>query len=102
MLQEEQLLTTKHDTKTILVVEDDADNLWLYTEALALLTSYHVKAVRNGSFALDFVQHIKPDLFILDYRLPNMNGIQLYDQLHATPGLEHIPAIIISSITSEE
>jgi CheY-like chemotaxis protein len=31
-----------------------------------------------------------------------MNGLDLYDQLHATPGLEHIPAIIISSVSSQE
>jgi|SRR5215472_2560935 len=103
MLQEVELLcTTKHDAKTILVVEDDADHRWLYTEAFALLTPYHVQTVRNGPEALHFVTRIKPNVFILDYRLPGINGIHLYDQLHATPGLEHIPAIIISSITSEE
>ena len=103
MLQdEEQSFTTKHHAKTILVVEDDADNRELYTEAFALLTPHHVQVVRNGPEALHFVTQIKPDLFILDYRLPGMNGLDLYDQLHATPGLERVPAIIISSVTSEE
>jgi CheY-like chemotaxis protein len=103
MLQEEEMTSiTKHNAKTILVVEDDADNRELYTEAFALLTPYHVKVVRNGSQALTFVKHIKPSLFLLDTRLPGMNGIDLYDQLHSTPGLELIPAIIISSVSSEE
>ena len=31
-----------------------------------------------------------------------MTGIDLYDQLHATPELEHTPAIIISSVASED
>ena len=49
MLQdEEQSFTTKHHAKTILVVEDDADNRELYTEAFALLTPHHVQVVRNG------------------------------------------------------
>ncbi len=102
LLEEEMTLTAKHNAKSILVVEDDADNRELYTQAFALLTPYHVQVVRNGPQALHFVKHIKPNVFILDYRLPGMNGIELYDLLHATPGLEEIPAIIISSITSEE
>jgi CheY-like chemotaxis protein len=103
MLQEEEMTSiAEHNAQTILVVEDDADNRALYTEAFALLTPYHVQVVRDGSQALTFVRHIKPSLFLLDNRLPGLNGIDLYDQLHSTPGLERIPAIIISSVSSQE
>ncbi len=43
------------------------------------------------------VREIKPDLFLLDYHLPSMDGIELYDHLHATKGLEQIPAILLSA-----
>ena len=104
MLHEEELsVAAMQDTvKTVLVVEDDEDNRLVLTEAFSLLTSYHVQVARNNTEALHFVKHIKPSLFILDYRLPNMNGIELYDQLHAIPELEKIPAIIISGIASEQ
>lgn len=103
MLQEEEKSSiAKHHVKTILVVEDDADTREVYTEVVALLKPHHVKVARNGSQALHFVQHIKPSLFILEYRLPVLDGIDLYDQLHATPGLERIPAILISSVSSEQ
>ena len=104
MLQDEEMsLAAKHDTvKIVLIVEDDEDNRQVFTEAFALLTSYHVQAVRSSQEALTFVKHIKPSLFILDFRLPQTNGIELYDQLHALPGLENIPAIIISGIKSEQ
>ncbi len=101
--EEEMSLAAKHDTvKMVLIVEDDEDNRQVFTEAFALLPSYHVQAVRSSQEALTFVKHIKPSLFILDYRLPQTNGIELYDQLHALPGLETIPAIIISGIKSEQ
>lgn len=101
--EQEQSLATKHDAlKIILIVEDDEDNLELFTLTISSLTPYHVQRVRNGSEALYVVHHIKPSLFILDYSLPRMNGIDLYDQLHALPGLEHIPAIIISGVGSEK
>src|SRR5215472_15788036 len=45
MFQEEQSFTTKHDAKIILVIADDTDNRWMYTEILAF---YHVWVVRNG------------------------------------------------------
>jgi len=38
-----------------------------------------------------------PNLFILDYRLPSMNGIDLYDQLHTVKGLEDTPGIMLSA-----
>jgi CheY-like chemotaxis protein len=101
MPQEERSLTAKHAT-VILVVEDDEEHRALYSQAFGRLTPYYVQVVRNSSQALNFVKHIKPDVFILDDRLPGMHGLDLYDQLHATPGLERIPAIFMSSVSSEE
>jgi DNA-binding NtrC family response regulator len=40
---------------------------------------------------------VKPQLFLLDYYLPDMNGIQLYDQLHARKELEAVSALIIGA-----
>src|SRR5215469_1060870 len=102
MLQEEEhSVTAKHHAPTILVVEDDEGIRDLFIQAFAQLTPYHVQVVRNGPEALHFVTQIKPNLFIIDYLLSGLDGIQLYDQLHATPGLEHTPAII-TSVSSEK
>lgn len=38
-----------------------------------------------------------PDLLLLDYHLPGINGIELYDRLHTTKGLEEVPAIMVSA-----
>ncbi len=92
----------KPTAKTILIVEDDEDNRLIYQEALSTLTQYQFHLARNSTEALHFVVHSKPDLFILDYRLPQMNGIQLYDQLHALPGLEDTSAILISAASHEQ
>ncbi len=43
------------------------------------------------------VKEVTPDLIILDYHLPTMNGIELYDRLHAINGLEHVPTIMTSA-----
>jgi CheY-like chemotaxis protein len=60
-------------------------------------TPYQAMLVADGFQAIKAVTNIRPSLFILDYQLPRMNGIELYDQLHSTRGLEHIPAMVISA-----
>lgn len=44
-----------------------------------------------------FYHDIKPDLLLLDYQLPHMNGIELYDRLHAIKELSDIPGLIMSA-----
>jgi DNA-binding response OmpR family regulator len=46
---------------------------------------------------LHFTQHVKPQLFLLDYWLPDMTGIQLYDRLHVRKELEAVPALIMGA-----
>src|SRR5437899_8002896 len=83
--------------KTVLVVEDDTGIGNFLVQAISQETSHHALLVADGFQALKTVASIKPSLFILDYQLPRMNGIELYDQLHAIQGLENTPAIVISA-----
>jgi CheY-like chemotaxis protein len=83
--------------KTILVVEDDVGIGSFLTQAISQETRHQAMLVTDGFQALNAITSIKPNLFILDYQLPRMNGIELYDKLHATDGLEHVPAILISA-----
>ena len=78
-------------TKTILVVEDDRDVGELLDLTLTYETPHHALLVADGFQALQVVTAIKPDLLILDYHFPRMDGIELYDHLHATEGLEDTP-----------
>jgi DNA-binding NtrC family response regulator len=83
--------------KTILIVEDDESTGEVLTQVIALETPYHVLLATRGERALEIVRQNKPHLFILDYLLPDMNGIALYDRLHAFDGLEAVPAILVSA-----
>lgn len=83
--------------KTILLVEDDENIGEVLVQAITQETPYLAVLVADSEAALDTVQGIKPNLFILDYQLPHLNGIELYDCLHQTAGLEHVPAIMISA-----
>ncbi len=91
---EEHIHTTR--MKTILLVEDDAIISELLTQMIIQETPYRVFSVSDGLEALNLVQIVKPQLLILDYWLPFMQGIEVYDRLHNMEGLEGIPAIMLS------
>ena len=94
----ERTATEEHPlVKTILVVEDEASIGALLIQIILQETSYDVLLVTDGFQALNVIREIMPNLFILDYRLPSMNGIDLYDQLHTVKGLEDTPGIMLSA-----
>lgn len=99
-MSNDQYLSSAEDqisVKTVLVVEDDEDIGALIAQAIELETPFRALHVTDGFQALKKVNNLKPNLFLLDYRLPDTNGIKLYDALHAISGLEHVPAIMISA-----
>lgn len=83
--------------KTILIVEDDEDIGEFLTLAISQLTHKVAFVSTTSATALEVVHHVKPDLLLLDYRLDEMNGVELYDQIHTIAGLETIPAIVMSA-----
>jgi DNA-binding NtrC family response regulator len=91
----------RRSAKTILVIEDDASIGEMLIDAISD-TSYQAFLVSDGQQALQLVHAIKPALFITDYRLPKMNGIELYDRLHAQQDLADTPAIIMSAYLPKE
>ncbi len=84
--REDGLLTQSSLIRTILVVEHDPDEGKSFTQLLPCKPHQYVKLLTNAAAALNFVKHIKPDLFLLTYRLPDMDGLTLYDLLHETEG----------------
>src|SRR2546421_12267271 len=88
---------TNTPVETILIVEDDTVVAAFLTAAIEQETPYQALLATSSSQAFEVVNECKPSLFLLDYRLPGMSGLELYDQLHATKELEDVPALIISA-----
>jgi len=90
------------ETKTILVVEDDPDIGAIFLRLLVDETPYETILVTDPLEALEVIKIIIPILFIFNYRLPHINGLDLYDRLHAQPELAHIPAMMVSANLPED
>ena len=82
---------------TIIVVEDDLNIGALLVEAIRQETPYKAVLATQGTQALDLLRDLTPQLIILDYRLPDMNGIELYERVHAVKTLEEVPVLLISA-----
>lgn len=82
--------------KTILVVEDNALISMFLVDALKTTTPYHILLANNASQALEFTQTVTPDLLLLDYHLPDMDGLKLYDHFQTQEKYKCVPTILMS------
>ncbi len=83
--------------KTIFVVEDDADIGEFVVQVLQQETPYLAVLATDGFQALKMLYSLKPDLFLLDYLLPSMNGLELYDRLQTVEVFKHLPTVFMSA-----
>lgn len=83
--------------RTILIVEDDVDIGEFLVHAIEDEIQSHAQLARDGDEALKFIGNITPALLLLDYQLPGMNGLELYDQLQSREELKTVPMLFISA-----
>ncbi len=83
--------------KTILVVEDDASVGASLVQAIVEETPYLAFLVIDPLEALQVMRDLKPDMLLLDFQLPHMNGLELYDRMRAQKVLSDIPILVISA-----
>jgi DNA-binding response OmpR family regulator len=81
----------------ILLVEDEPAFEEFLVQAIVLETPYRVVAAHDGFEALHVVSAIKPRLLILDYLLPGMNGLELFDALQRMEAVTGTPTIMMSA-----
>lgn len=96
------------DKLVILLVEDNAGDVYLVREALEEAGFPHVlRVVRDGGAALDLLRQQAaedpawPDLVILDLNLPGKNGRQVMEAMQDEPRLTGVPVAVLSSSHAE-
>src|SRR5688572_31534737 len=85
----------------ILVIDDDVDARRTLREFLTG-EGFTVQTARDGQHALNVLERIAlPDLILLDYKMPVMDGKQFLAVLRRTPPFQSIPVVILSAATRE-
>jgi CheY-like chemotaxis protein len=85
------------DTKLVLVVEDDETLVELFKQLLCDELMCDVLAARDGKQALRLAQTVRISLILLDYLIPGLDGLQVYDALKADPHTEDIPVLFVTA-----
>lgn len=80
----------------ILVAEDERDIRELLTITLSVMGEHQVTPANDGEEAVRLAQEVKPDMILLDMRMPKMDGLQACRALKALPEIKHIPVVILS------
>lgn len=81
----------------ILHVDDDEDIRALTKMALEMVGHYQVEQFASGEEALNSPRKLSPQLFLLDYMMPGMSGVELWRRLRAIPGLEDVPVVFMTA-----
>ena len=84
------------DTKqyTILIVDDEENIRWLYKEELEE-EGYGIAAAASGEEALQMVPEIKPDLVVMDIKMPGISGVDTLIKIKEID--KNIPVILCSA-----
>ena len=86
--------------KHILVVDDNSMMLRLVKEHLH--DKYDVATALSGKVALKFLQKKKTDLILLDYEMPDENGIVVLEKLRASSATRDIPVVFLTGVTESK
>lgn len=83
--------------KTALIIEDEQTICALIGSILEEELPVRAYFAFSGAQAIELIGRLTPDLMILDYQLPDMHGLQLYDLLHAPGTTTNIPTLVVSA-----
>ena len=93
----EEQQTALSQEKTVLIVDDDRDIGDILQNIITDQTDYKVVWIAESDLVLDAASYLHPSLLVLDYMLPTMHGLDLYDRLQAIENMRGVPTILISA-----
>jgi len=84
----------------ILLVDDDKELVRLLKTLLSL-HGYKVSTSFDGDDGLRKAEELKPDLVILDVRMPGKSGLEVMAEMREDPETMHVPVLLLSAVSDE-
>lgn len=82
---------------TILQVEHSRASAELVKQIVALRVDLKLLTATDGTQGIDLARRLQPSLILMDFMMPQMNGIEAMTRLSDCADTSHIPVIILSS-----
>jgi len=86
--------------KNILIVEDDDLIAQMYLASLTH-SSFHVELQKDGMAGWETMQKYVPDLVILDFMMPKLNGLEVLSKMRTDARLKNVPVVMMSSLMAD-
>jgi two-component system, OmpR family, response regulator len=86
----------------VLVVDDDPEIVELFVDVLERDGRFEVRTASTGYDAGILTHEFNPDLIILDYMLPDINGNVVCQTIRQNPNFEDIKIIIVSGVVNQD
>jgi signal transduction histidine kinase len=80
----------------VLVVDDDPEMLRVMAECLGVSGDLHVLTANSGFQALCQAREARPEVLVLDVRMPDMDGLEVVSALRNTPATAGIRVILVT------
>jgi two-component system, response regulator, stage 0 sporulation protein F len=84
-------------SSSILIVEDDENVGEFLQQVIDEYTPYQTTVANDGFDALERARQIQPCLLLLDYKLPGLNGLEIYDRFQSMEETRDVPTIMMSA-----
>lgn len=81
----------------VLIVDDSQINVTLLSHLVNRIEGCHSIGYTDPQEALAWCTTHLPDLLLLDYMMPDMNGIEFLHRFRAIPGREHVPVLMVTA-----
>ncbi len=88
--------------KIILVAEDNEDTCEILLYRLKAMGNYRILFASNGKEALEVAMQSRPDLIIMDLKMPVMNGWEATKALRQTSWGKDLPVIALTAQAMEK
>jgi excisionase family DNA binding protein len=88
--------------KRVLVVDDDPALVEMLVEILETDGRFEVQSASNGFDAGMMTREFRPDLIVLDYLLPDINGNDVISRIRRDPTLKDVRIIIVSGVVNRD
>lgn len=85
------------DINKVLLVDDDQCIRRIAQFCLERIGGWQVLAARNGLEAIEYARAEKPDVIVLDFRLPDMDGPSILAKLRSVDNTRDIPIILMTA-----
>lgn len=82
---------------SILIIDDNADMRDLIEHQVGRIDGHRVTKADTGERGLSLARELKPDLILLDWMLPGMDGLQVLTRLKETHETQDITVYMLTS-----